>query len=64
MPETVSRANKVLNLTLADNRSFSVIFNREGGGPIEAQQILPFAYPDDSYQYSLTIRLLTVESVN
>ncbi|AMO58269.1 hypothetical protein GZ77_21310 [Endozoicomonas montiporae] len=55
--------NKVMTLTTADLRAFSVIFDRSGGAPIEARQIMPFAYPDDSYQYSLSIRLLTVETV-
>ena len=54
--------NKVMTLTTADLRQFSVIFDRSGGAPVEAQQIMPFAYPDDSYQYSLSIRLLTVQT--
>ena len=58
------QANQVMTLTLADNRTFSVIFNRDGSGPIEAQQILPFAYPGDDHKDSLTINLLTVESVS
>ncbi|MET4694998.1 hypothetical protein [Endozoicomonas lisbonensis] len=56
--------NKIMNLTLADNRQFSVIFDRSNNSPIEAQQILPYAYPDDSYQYSLTLRFLTVEATD
>ena len=55
-------ANKVMTLTLPDLREYTVIFDRQSGSPVEAQQILPFAYPDDDYKYSLTIRLLTVES--
>ncbi len=55
-------ANHTMTLTLPDNRQFSVIFDRRSSSPIEAQQILPFAYPDDNYQYSLIIRLLTVEA--
>ena len=54
--------NRVMTLTLPDNRQLSVIFDRNGN-PIEAEQILPFAYPDDSWNYSLTLRLLTVESI-
>ena len=54
--------NKVMTLTLSDNRTFPVIFDRSNGSPIQARQVLPFAYPDDSYQYSLSIRLLTVEA--
>ncbi len=52
--------NKVMTLTLPDLRQFSVIFDRSSGSPVEAQQILPFAFPDNHYQYSLTLRLLTV----
>ena len=54
-------ANHTMTLTLPDSRQFAVIFDRQGS-PIEAQQIMPFAYPDDDHHYSLTIRLLTVEA--
>ncbi|USE38063.1 hypothetical protein [Endozoicomonas sp. SCSIO W0465] len=57
LSETVS---KTMTLTLPDNRQFSVIFDRSNGAPVEAQQLMPFAYPDDSDQYLLTLRLLTV----
>ena len=56
-------ASKTMALTLPDNRQFSVIFDRSNGAPIEAQQVLPFAYPDDNDQYLLTLRLLTVKTV-
>ena len=56
-------ANKIMVLTLPDDRQFSVIFDRSNGDPIEAQSVLPTAYPDDTYQYSLRIKLLTVEPV-
>ncbi|WP_422445549.1 MULTISPECIES: hypothetical protein [unclassified Endozoicomonas] len=52
--------SKTMTLRLPDNREFSVIFDRSNGAPIEAQQLMPFAYPDDSDQYLLTLRLLTV----
>ncbi|WP_419833062.1 hypothetical protein [Endozoicomonas atrinae] len=55
-------ANNAMSLTLQDGRQFSVIFDRSNGSPIEAQQVLPFAYPDDSSQYFITLRLLTVET--
>ncbi len=55
-------ANKIMTLTLPDSRQFSVIFDRSNGAPVEAQQVLPFAYPEDSDQYLLTLRLLTVHS--
>ncbi|MBO9484559.1 hypothetical protein [Salinisphaera sp. G21_0] len=55
-------ANKTMTLTLPDSRQFSVIFDRSNGAPVEAKQVLPFAYPADSDQYLLTLRLLTVHS--
>ena len=55
-------ANKTMTLTLPDSRQFTVIFDRSNGAPVEAQQVLPFAYPEDSDQYLLTLRLLTVHS--
>ena len=56
-------ANKIMTLTLPDKRQFTIIFDRKNGATIEAKQVLPFAYPEDSGQYFLTIRLLTVYSV-
>ena len=53
-------ANKAMSLTLPDGRQFSVIFDRSNGAPIEAEQVLPFAYPEDGDVYLLTLRLLTV----
>ena len=53
-------ANKSMTLTLPDNRQFSVIFDRSNGPSLEARQVLPFAYPEDSDAYLLTLRLLTV----
>ncbi len=54
--------NKVMTLTLADQRQYSVIFDRQSVSPIEAHQVMPFAYPDDSSFYALTVRFLTVPS--
>ena len=45
-----------------DNRQFPVIFDRSNGAPVESQQVLSFAYPEDGDQYLLTLRLLTVHS--
>ena len=56
-------ANKTMTLTLSDNRQFSVIFDRSNGVPVEAQQVLPFAYPEDNEQYFVTLRLLTIQSI-
>ena len=53
--------NRVMVLTLPDNRQFSVIFDRQNGSPIQSQQVIPSAYSDDGYQYYLTLHLLTVE---
>ncbi len=53
-------ANKAMSLTLPDNRQFSVIFDRSNGAPLEAKQVLPFAYPENNDQYFINIRLLIV----
>ncbi|WP_083232921.1 hypothetical protein [Endozoicomonas atrinae] len=55
-------ANKTMTLTLPDNRQFSVIFERSNGVPVEAKQVLSFAYPEDGDQYLLTLRLMTLTS--
>ncbi len=55
-------ANKVMQLSLPGQRQFNVIFDRDNGSPIEAQQIIPFAYPQQNYLYSLTLRLMTVKA--
>ena len=55
-------ANKTMTLTLPDSRQFTVIFDRSNRAPVEAQQVMPFAYPEDNDQYLLTLRLLTVQS--
>ncbi len=57
-------ANKVMTLTLPDLRQYTVIFDRSTGSPIEARQILPYAYPGDDYYYSLRIRLLTIGTLS
>ena len=54
-------ANKTMTLTLPDSRQFTVIFDRSNRAPIEAQQVMPFAYPDNDNQYLLTLRLLTFQ---
>ena len=53
---------KVMTLTLPDSRTFEVIFDRSNGAAVEAQQLLPTAYPDAGYIYTLTLRLFTVAS--
>ena len=53
--------NKTMSLTLPDGRQFSVIFDRSNRAPVEARQVMPFAYPDDDNQYLLTLRLLTFQ---
>ena len=53
-------ANKTMTLTLPDSRQFSVIFDRSNGSPVEAKQVLPFAYPGENDQYFITIRFLIV----
>ena len=53
-------ANKTMTLALSDSRQFAVIFDRSNGAPVKAQQVLPFAYPENSEQYYLSLRLLTI----
>ena len=48
------------NLTLPDERTFTVIFDRADGSAIEAQQVLPLATPTDTDYYAVVIRLLTI----
>lgn len=54
-------ASPAMALTMPDGRTFNVRFNRQDGPPIEAQQVMRFAYPDDDSWYTLTLRFLTVE---
>ena len=56
-------ANKSMTLTLPDSRQFTVIFDRSNRTPVEAQQVMPYAYPEDNDQYLLTLRLLTAQSI-
>ncbi len=53
---------KKMLLTLPGERTFTVIFYRAEGAPIEAQPVLPQTTPDDSDFYAVVIRLLTVAS--
>jgi len=53
---------KVMTLALPDTRTFEVIFDRSNGAAVEAEQLLPSAYPDAGYIYTLTLRLMTVAS--
>ena len=51
---------KAANRTMMpDSRQFTVIFDRSNSA--QAQQVMPFAYPDDDNQYLLTLRLLTFQ---
>ena len=53
--------NQPVQLTVADGRIFTVVFDREQGSPITATPILPSAYPQNEDWYSLKIQLLVVE---
>uniref|UniRef100_UPI00248E6039 hypothetical protein n=1 Tax=Parendozoicomonas sp. Alg238-R29 TaxID=2993446 RepID=UPI00248E6039 len=48
------------NLTLPGGRTFTVIFDRTEGSPIEARQVIPLAIPENEHYYTIVIRLLTV----
>lgn len=51
-----------MTLTVPDGRSFSVVWLRDGNTPpMTARPVMgPLAAPDDTDNYSLTLRLLTV----
>jgi len=51
---------KIMTLTLPDNRTFQIIFDRRTGSAVEAIQLLPDAYPDAGSIYLLKLRFLTV----
>ncbi len=51
---------KVMALTLADGRAFSVVFDRTGGAPLEAIPVERQAVPGPEEPYEITLRLLTV----
>ncbi|MTI11715.1 hypothetical protein E1189_01200 [Sansalvadorimonas verongulae] len=46
--------------SLTGSRSFTVIFDRADGSPIEAQQLFPLSAPTDGDIYTVVMRLLTV----
>lgn len=52
-----------MDLELADGREFSVVFDRSRGIAVEAKQIFDYvdAANESNWQYTVTIRLLTVE---
>ncbi|WP_408014658.1 hypothetical protein, partial [Sansalvadorimonas verongulae] len=54
------QAGKKMALTLPGGRSFTVIFDRADGPPIEAQQLFPLSAPTDGAIYTVVMRLLTV----
>lgn len=51
---------KVMLLTLPDNSTHHVQFNRTKGPAIEARQVMRLANPGDDHWYTLTLRLITV----
>jgi hypothetical protein len=51
---------RVMQLSLADGREFSVIFNRQAGAPLEAAPLFREVNPTPEADYLLTIRLITV----
>ncbi len=57
-------AGQKLALTLPDGRTYTVIFDRADGAPIEAQPLFPLTVPSsapsDGHFYSVVIRLMTV----
>ena len=61
---TGALVGKKMSLTLPDGRSFTVIFDRADGPPIEAQQVLPLSAPSDDHLYIVVIRLMSVSPVS
>lgn len=59
LQELADSPNKIMQLTLADGRTWSVIFDRSSI-PIIAEPIFPEAVIDDDALYSVVLRLLTV----
>lgn len=51
---------RVMQLTLADARVFHVMFNRDGGTPLEARPIERLVNPPSDHPYDVSIRLITV----
>ena len=54
------QAGHKMLLTLPDERTFTVIFDRTNGPAIEAQQVFPLSAPSDGHYYTVVIRLITV----
>lgn len=51
---------RVMPLVLPDGRSFSVIFNRADGAPLEAEPLFRTVVPQPDDDYLITVRLITV----
>lgn len=56
-----AQAGLVMTLTLPDATQHSVMFNRAQGAGVEAEPVARLANPDDTWQYLITLRLITVE---
>lgn len=56
-------SSNAMDLVLADGREFSVVFDRSRGTALDAKQVHDYvgAANDPSWNYLVTIRLLTVE---
>lgn len=52
---------RVMPLSLPDGRTFSVIFNHEGGAPLQCIALERQVNPSPTALYEITIRLITVE---
>ena len=52
---------RIMPLTLPDGREYSVIFNHEGGPPLQCIALERQVNPGLDAEYEITIRLLTVE---
>ncbi len=57
-----AQAGQVMTLTLADDREFSVVFDRSRGRAVEAEPLHQYTKASQApeWQYNATLRLLTV----
>ena len=56
-----SEAKKTMTLVMDDASEYSVIFNRSAGAAITATPLFDHTNAPDDWQYSVTIKLFTVE---
>ena len=48
------------SLTLHDNQTFTVMFARDQGNPVQAKQVVGYSDPEPTDYYTLTLKLIEV----